>query len=102
MGALFNEYSELVCEGVRYSLIGVLRLVGLDSIVQGVEGESNRGTTARYFALIPGCGFATTYLLLVFFNDLMYLAKSKRVPLGIVHRQRGLRFGHSQIPPLGR
>jgi uncharacterized membrane protein YphA (DoxX/SURF4 family) len=47
MGALFGEYSELVREVVRYALIGVLGLVGLDSVVHGLaklaKGPANLG-----------------------------------------------------------
>src|SRR5215210_6981796 len=47
MGALFSEYSELVREGFRYALIGVLGLVGLDSVDHGLaklaKGPANLG-----------------------------------------------------------
>ena len=47
MGELLSEYSELVREGVRYVLIGLLGLVGLDAVLHGlaklVQGPANLG-----------------------------------------------------------
>lgn len=72
MGALFSEYSELVREGVRYSLIGVLGLVGLDALVDGLaklaQGPANLGGGMIESLSLP---FPTFFGILVMLVELI-------------------------------
>jgi uncharacterized membrane protein YphA (DoxX/SURF4 family) len=72
MGELFSEYSEVVREGVRYALIGVLGLVGLDALVDGLaklaQGPANLGRGMIESLSLP---FPTFFGVLVMLVELI-------------------------------